>query len=84
MMRRTNILVSKRILDFLYRHDGLQVGFKRATHLDRHVILCFADPWKGVSFDWAVSEEEMKHDAFIKYIVDEAEKEMYGDKEETQ
>lgn len=74
-------MVSKHILDFLNRHEGLQVGFKIATHFEDHVIICFADPWKNLSFDYVMSEIEMNNDVFIKFIVDKAEKEMYGDKE---
>ena len=76
-------MISDQILEFMRRHEGLCVSFKISTHLDNCVIICFFDPWnKNVSFDYPVKQYEMNHHAFIKYIIDKAEKEMYGEKEE--
>ena len=75
-------MVSKQIIEFMRRHEGLCVSFKIATHLDDRVIICFVNPWRCVYFDYPMSEIEMSNDVFVKFIVDKAEKEMYGDKEE--
>ena len=75
-------MVSDYILEFLHRHEGLQVWFQVAKHFDNSILIGFSDPWNGESFDYAMSEIEMRNNVFVKCIVDKAEKEMHGDKED--
>lgn len=77
-------MVSKHILDFLHHHDGLCICFKIATHADNCIIIGFADPWKHLSFDYALDMKLIDNDWYIEHILDVAEIKLYGDKEETQ
>ena len=75
-------MVSKRILDFIFKHPGVEIRFRQFFNNEKVIVLTAEDPYKGFRYSHALNTDCMNLDAYIKYVLEIVENAMYGDKEE--
>ena len=77
-------MIPKQLLEFLSKHPGVEISFSEVTLLDSYILLTIYDRFKIELFRYYVSKDNLNDNYILKEAFDKAEKEMYGDKEETQ
>lgn len=77
-------MISKQIIDFIFRHPGVEVTFRESFTRKKGIVMKVYDPLKNIRCSHDLKMDSIDNNVYIKYALDIIEKKMYGDKEETQ